>query len=424
MGRIIVILLFVLLSAAANAQDSWGHEYRGELPVYIDSLQSRLDYPLAYRNYIRLLGGVGDVDSTVMAPSTMRGLQQMAWKAAARMKIMECMGVRPPLPEDWDMRLLGEEQRDGYKAQKIEFALSRWYRVKAYLLVPDGNDNGNDNRNDNGNDNDNRNGNAGRMPAVVVMHDHGAHLTIGKEKVVRPFGVSPEVMADADAWVEQLYEGQYLGDYLARNGFVVLAIDMPLWGERGRAEGADRKKYDIIAGNMMMAGVNLCAFTHYDDLASIDFLASLPFVDADRIGVAGLSMGAYRSWMAAALSDKVRAVCAVCWMVSTDAQLTTKYGRKENGGFANTIPGLRNWLDYPDIASLVAPRRMLIVAGSEDKLFPLPGVEKSFGIMRDVWKAFDASDNLSAHILKQKHECTKENQRMILEFLKGMKEGL
>lgn len=404
-----MILLFVLLSAAANAQDSWGHEYRGELPVYIDSLQSRLDYPLAYRNYIRLLGGGGDVDSTVMAPSTMRGLQQMAWKAAARMKIMECMGVRPPLPEDWDMRLLGEEQRDGYKAQKIEFALSRWYRVKAYLLVPDGKSKRKSNKSE------------AKYPAVVVMHDHGAHLTIGKEKVVRPFGVSPEVMADADAWVEQLYEGQYLGDYLARNGFVVLAIDMPLWGERGRAEGADRKKYDIIAGNMMMAGVNLCAFTHYDDLASIDFLASLPFVDADRIGVAGLSMGAYRSWMAAALSDKVRAVCAVCWMVSTDAQLTTKYGRKENGGFANTIPGLRNWLDYPDIASLVAPRRMLIVAGSEDKLFPMPGVEKSFGIMRDVWKAFDASDNLSAHILKQKHECTKENQRMILEFLKGMK---
>ena len=121
-----MILLLVLLSSAANAQDSWGHEYRGELPVYIDSLQSRLDYPLAYRNYIRLLGGVGDVDSTVMAPSTMRGLQQMAWKAAARMKIMECMGVRPPLSEEWDRGWVGEDERDVFKAQKIERALSRW----------------------------------------------------------------------------------------------------------------------------------------------------------------------------------------------------------------------------------------------------------------------------------------------------------
>lgn len=406
MCRKILILLLVLLSSSAYAQDEWGYEYRGELPVYIDSLQSRLDYPLAYRNYIQLLGGDCLADTTIVSLNTMRRMQQMAWKAAARIKILECMGERPPLPDNWDMKVLGEEKRQGYVARKIEFALSRWYRVKAYLLVPESK-NGRKSSKD-----------EAKHPAVVLMHDHGAHLSIGKEKVVRPFNVSDEVLADADAWVGKLYEGQYLGDYLAQNGFVVLAIDMPLWGERGRAEGADRKKYDIIAGNMMMAGVNLCAFTHYDDLATIDFLATLPCVDADRIGVAGLSMGAYRSWMAAALSDKVRATCAVCWMISTDAQLTTKYGRKENGGFANSIPGLRNWLDYPDIASLAAPNPMLIVAGKQDKLFPLPGVEKSFGIMHDVWNAFGASDNISTHILDQGHECTKENQLMILQFLK------
>ena len=405
MHRIIVILLLSLLSSFAYAQDEWGYEYRGELPVYIDSLQSRLEYPLAYRNYIELLGGVGGGDTTIISESTMRRMQQMAWKAAARIKILECMGERPPLPDNWDMKVLGEEKRQGYVARKIEFALSRWYRVKAYLLVPESKNGRKSSKGE------------AKHPAVVLMHDHGAHLSIGKEKVVRPFNVSDEVIADADAWVGQLYEGQYLGDYLAQNGFVVIAIDMPLWGERGRAEGADRKKYDIIAGNMMMAGVNLCAFTHYDDLATIDFLATLPCVDADRIGVAGLSIGAYRSWMAAALSDKVRATCAVCWMVSTDAQLTTKYGRKENGGFANSIPGLRNWVDYPDIASLAAPNPMLLVAGRQDKLFPLPGVEKSFGIMHEVWNAFGASGNLSTYILDQKHECNKENQRMILEYL-------
>lgn len=401
-----VVFLFVLLSSSANAQDEWGHEYKGELPVYIDSLQSRLDYPLAYRNYIKLLGDIGAADTMVMSQEVMHRMQQMAWKTAARIKILECMGERPPLPNDWDMKVLGEEQRDGYRAQKIEFSLSRWYRVKAYLLIPDTKK-------------------QEKLPAVVVMHDHGAHLSIGKEKVVRPFNVSVEVMADADSWTVQLYEGQYLGDYLAKNGFVVFANDMPLWGERGRVEGADRKKYDIIAGNMMMAGANLCAYTHYDDLASIDFLSSLPFVDKERIGVAGLSMGAYRSWMAAALSDKVKATCAVCWMVSTDAQLTTRYGRKENGGFANTIPGLRNWLDYPDIASLAAPNPMLMIAGRQDKLFPLPGVEKSFSIMNEVWEAFGAKPNLSTHILEQKHECTRVNQKMILEFmlkhLKGAK---
>lgn len=52
-----------------------------------------------------------------------------------------------------------------------------------------------------------------------------------------------------------------------------------MWGERGRAEGVDRSKYDIIAGNMMMYGRDLSAFMTYDDIASTDFLATLPEVD-------------------------------------------------------------------------------------------------------------------------------------------------
>jgi dienelactone hydrolase len=358
----------------------WQHEYVGEIPVYIDSLQARLTYPLAWRNY--------------------KNADMQQWRQEARRQVLACMGPQPPRADDWQMEVLAEEQRDGYVAQRIAFNLSRWYRVKAYLLIP-----GTIQRNT-----------TGESAAIILMHDHGAHLTIGKEKVIRPFAVDSAVVKDADAWVEQLYGGQYLGDYLAQNGYVVLAIDMPLWGERGRAEGADRKKYDIIAGNMMMAGVNICAFTHYDDMAAADFLASLPFVDKQRIGTAGLSIGAYRAWMLAALSDRVKAACCDCWMITTEAQLTRRYGRKENGGFANSIPGLRNYLDYPDIASLAAPNPMLFIAGKRDKLFPVLGVEKAFGIMHDVWDAAGASSHLETYLLDQGHECNLDNQRMILDF--------
>jgi len=322
-------------------------------------------------------------------------MDKAQWKADSRTKVFECMGTPPPCPVDWDMKILAEEQRNGYVARKIEFSLSSWYRVKAYVLIPD---------------------KKGKHPAVNLLHDHGAHLSIGKEKMIRPFAVDSSVVADADAWAEQLYGGQYLGDYLVQNGYVVFSIDAPLWGERGRKEGVDRKKYDIIAGNMMMLGVDLCAFMHYDDLRSTEFLASLPFVDAGRIGAAGCSMGAYRTWMLSALSDRIKAGCADCWMITTSAQLTKKYGRKENGGFANTIPGLRRYLDYPDIASLAAPKPMLFVSGKYDKLFPIPGVEEAFSIMHNVWDAMGASGNLETYILDQRHECTINNQKMILEF--------
>lgn len=381
MKRLFTTLTTVLIVLAAYSQtEVWQHEYVGEIPVYIDSLQARLTYPLAWRNY--------------------KNADMQQWRQEARRQVLACMGPQPPRADDWQMEVLAEEQRDGYVAQRIAFNLSRWYRVKAYLLIPG----------------TLQHKPTGESAAIILMHDHGAHLTIGKEKVIRPFAVDSAVVKDADAWVEQLYGGQYLGDYLAQNGYVVLAIDMPLWGERGRAEGADRKKYDIIAGNMMMAGVNICAFTHYDDMAAADFLASLPFVDKRRIGTAGLSIGAYRAWMLAALSDRVKAACCDCWMITTEAQLTRRYGRKENGGFANSIPGLRNYLDYPDIASLAAPNPMLFIAGKRDKLFPVPGVEKAFGIMHDVWDAAGASSHLETYLLDQGHECNLDNQRMILDF--------
>ena len=368
------ILLLATTTVAYAQEKRKLFEYQGEIPVYVDSIQQRLTYPLAWRNC---------KDRMTMAD----------WRSTSRAKVLELMGPEPPRAARWEMTLLAEEQRDGYKAQKIEFNLSSWYRVKAYLLIPDG---------------------GSRFPAVNLLHDHGAHLFIGKEKMIRPFDDDSVVIDDADKWVANLYENQYLGDFLARHGYVVFSIDAPLWGERGRKEGVDRNRYDIIAGNMMMMGRNLCAFMHYDDIASTDFLASLPFVDQSRIGCAGCSMGAYRAWMLSALSDKIAAGCAICWMNTTEDQLTRKYGRKENGGFANCIPMLRNYLDYPDIASLAAPKPMLFISGSQDKLFPVPGVEKAFARMHEVW---GTSEDLETRIEDQPHECNLQNQKDILDFL-------
>ena len=55
------------------------------------------------------------------------------WRSKARAKVFECMGPQPPAPDGWNVRVLAEEQRIGYKASKIELSLSRWYRVTAYV---------------------------------------------------------------------------------------------------------------------------------------------------------------------------------------------------------------------------------------------------------------------------------------------------
>ena len=200
----------------------------------------------------------------------------------------------PPRTTDYRTEVVAEEQRNGYKARKLRFNLTGYSRVNAYMLVPDG---------------------EGPFPAVVLLHDHGGHYTIGKEKMIRPFGVSPEVLADADAWAKQCYGGQYVGDYLAAHGYVVISIDALFWGERGRKEGVDGDKHMAVAGNFMMLGRSWSAFMNYEDMYTTDFLATLPEVDSKRIGCMGFSMGAYRAWMLSALSDKVKAgpSCAGSW---------------------------------------------------------------------------------------------------------------
>lgn len=373
--RRVLFISFLLVFTVVSAQKRERYEFYKDFPVYADKLLAQLTYPLAWGN------------------SDIKDFSE--WKDTARKKVLECMMTPPPAPKSYDMTVIGEERRDGYTARKIEFNLSDFYRVRAYVLVPDG---------------------KGPFPAVNLLHDHGAHLYIGKEKMIRPFDDDSLVIADADKWVADLYEGQFLGDYLARHGYVVFSTDAPMWGERGRKEGVDRNKYDIIAGNMMMYGRDLSAFMTYDDIVSTDFLATLPEVDPSRIACAGCSMGAYRAWMLAALSDKIAASAAVCWMVTTDVQMTWKYGRKENGGFANCIPALRQYLDYPHIASLACPKPALFINGTQDKLFKVPGVEKAFKIMHDVWDSQKAGQNLETELWPIPHSCGVKAQQRVLEF--------
>jgi len=147
--------------------------------------------------------------------------------------------------------------------------------------------------------------------------------------MIRPLACEDStVIKDADEWLKG-YEGQYFGDYLAKNGYVVFSADAPMWGERGQKEGPRRDRYDMIAGNMMMYGIDLSAWMTYDDIAGTEYLAQMPEVDARRIGCTGWSMGVYRAWMLSALSDRIKVGTAICWMVTTDEQMSFKYSRTE-----------------------------------------------------------------------------------------------
>ena len=87
----------------------------------------------------------------------------------------------------------------------------KYSRVPAYLLVPEGRD---------------------HFLQCYYFTTMGPFLN-RKEKMVRPFGVEASVTANADDWAERCYDKQYVGDYLASHGYVVLAVDALFWGETG-----------------------------------------------------------------------------------------------------------------------------------------------------------------------------------------------
>lgn len=364
------------LSTAFAQTDSEAYEVTGNMPVFYQQMKQQLTYPLAW----------GKAEEKDFAK----------WKAQARHVLAECIQNLQPAPKAYAMEVTDREQRDGYEARKIRFNLSEWSRVPAYLLVPEG---------------------KGPFPAIVLLHDHGAHFSIGKEKMVRPFHVAPEVMEDTDQWASQCYDGQYVGDYLARHGYVVLAVDALFWGERGRKEGTSYDAQQALASNFLQMGASWGAFINVDDMRSAEFLASLPFVDKKRVGSLGFSMGAYRSWMLAALTDVVRASASVCWMNTTEHLMTLTNNQNKGGSaYAMLIPALRRYLDYPHVASIACPKPTLFFNGTRDKLFPIEGVRDAYREMEAVWKSQGASDRLVTKLWDEKHFFNKEMQKETLEF--------
>ena len=364
------------LSTASAQTNSAAYEVTGNMPVFYQQMKQQLTYPLAW----------GKAEEKDFAK----------WKAQARHVLAECMQNLQPAPKAYAMEVTDREQRDGYEARKIRFNLSEWSRVPAYLLVPEG---------------------KGPFPAIVLLHDHGAHFSIGKEKMVRPFHVAPEVMEDADQWASQCYDGQYVGDYLARHGYVVLAVDALFWGERGRKEGTSYDAQQALASNFLQMGASWGAFINVDDMRSAEFLASLPFVDKERVGSLGFSMGAYRSWMLAALTDVVRASASICWMNTTEHLMTLTNNQNKGGSaYAMLIPALRRYLDYPHVASIACPKPTLFFNGTRDKLFPIEGVRDAYREMEAVWQSQGASDRLVTKLWDEKHFFNKEMQKETLEF--------
>jgi hypothetical protein len=71
---------------------------------------------------------------------------------------------------------------------------------------------------------------------------------------------------------------------------------------------------------------------------------------------------------------------------------------------AQVIPGLLEWGDVPEIASLIAPRPCLWEVGRRDALMVQDRIGPALESMRRAWQALDAGANLRVDSFDGAHQ--------------------
>jgi len=153
-------------------------------------------------------------------------------------------------------------------------------------------------------------------------------------------------------------------------------------------------------------------------MRSSEFLASLSEVDKGKVAAVGFSMGAFRAWQVAALSDSITAAIADCWMATMPGLMVPGNNQlRGQSAFPMLHPWIGRYLDYPDVAGLAAPKPMLVYAGEKDTLFPAESVNAAFDKMRRIWAANGAADRLETRFWPYGHVFLQDQQDAAFSWL-------
>ena len=126
----------------------------------------------------------------------------------------------------------------------------------------------------------------------------------------------------------------------------------------------------------------------WDVSRAIDALEAFPEIDTDKVAVMGNSGGGTCSFYAACYDERIKIAmpsCSVCTYRDSIAAM--------RHCDCNYIPGIARYFDMGDLAVLIAPRPFIIVAGIEDAIFPIAGVNETFDTVQRIYKKAGAENN-------------------------------
>jgi dienelactone hydrolase len=276
------------------------------------------------------------------------------------------MGGEPQRDTDMGLafEVIEELRKPGFTLRRITYVIEPGDVVPALLLIPEQRQ--------------------GRGPALLCLHQTTA---VGK---LEPAGMAgdPELAYAAE---------------LAERGYVTLVPDYPNVGD-SRVD-----PYAMGYGSATRKGVR-------NHQRGLDLLASLPEVDASRMGVIGHSLGGHNAIFLGVMDSRVRAVVTSCGFNA----FPKYYGGDLRGwSHAGYMPRIatdygcdprRMPFDFTELLAALAPRPVFINAPTQDENFEVSGVHDCVVAARPVYRLFEAADSLVARHPEAGHSFPRETR--------------
>jgi dienelactone hydrolase len=283
------------------------------------------------------------------------------WQHEFAVKLRSILGPHTP-PKQWRTVVERSVQLNDHRREELVLVADGQPSLPVYLLSP-------------------LEKSAKPRAGILAIHGHGGH------------GYDPVAgRDDLPGVAEAIQSANYdYGRQLVRQGYVVA---IPCLTPFGRRLG-DKKAYGqqdpcaVTFVRLQLLGKVLIAENLRDCLWALELLARHEQVDAKRLGCVGLSYGGRMTMLTAALEPRIK-VAVVSGALNVMQERVS--GRYSCG--AQIIPGLLQYGDVPEIASLIAPRPCIWEIGSKDGLIAPKWADAALERMRRAYKALDAEPQL------------------------------
>jgi hypothetical protein len=229
------------------------------------------------------------------------------------------------------------------------------------------------------------------LPGIVALsgHDYGCNAVAGLNK-------------DGKKMLIKNYQKEF-GVELVKRGNVVIVPELLAFGEAKLLK--DEKLpfrmsscYTVTMA-LQMYGITTAGMRVYQALRCLDILESLTGVDKDRLGMMGISGGGLVALFAGVLDERVKNTVVSGYVCTFKDSILAMHHCSDN-----YPSGLLNVGELYDIAACLAPRRLLIESGSNDRIFPRHGVETAVDKIREIYGVMGVSDNFDTDYFEGRHE--------------------